>query len=91
MTYLEELQSYISDAHKDAYGFRPRGEAFWAGLQTVEAASAEADRLSATIGEQIAEEQAFELEVERKATEHFELQAAGGRFGEYEDMTDAWA
>lgn len=51
----QEILSYISDAHKDAYGFRPRG--LYAGYNLKEL-YAEADRLSDAVGEAIKEEEA---------------------------------
>jgi hypothetical protein len=66
----ESLISYISDAHKDAYGFRPRGYNYaeWSMAQL----EAEADRLSDAVthaieAEQVRENQAiadFEQSIE---------------------------
>lgn len=67
-TYLEELQSLISDMHKDAYGFRPRGEQFWSSLTTVDACRAKLEELDEAVGAVIAEDAAREA----KAVERFE-------------------
>jgi hypothetical protein len=52
LSELEQLQVVYSDAHKDAYGFRPRGAST---LTTVEQYKAELQRLSQVIAEQEAE------------------------------------
>lgn len=54
-TEREELLSYISDAHKDAYGFRPRG--IYNEL-TIEQLRVEADRLSEAVADAIREQEA---------------------------------
>ena len=60
------LISYISDAHKDAYGFRPRGENYYE--WSTEALTEEADRLSEAVTRAIEAE-----EVEKnQAVERFE-------------------
>ena len=51
-----DLFNYISDAHKDAYGFRPRGYD-WENMEVAEL-EAWADRLSDAVVEAIAEEEA---------------------------------
>ena len=48
----QDLESYISDAHKDAYGFRARYNFSDMSMAQLEA---EADRLSDAVAEQIAE------------------------------------
>ena len=60
----DELFSIYSDAHKDAYGFRPRGEHTFLELQAMSPAEiqAEFDRLSETISEQV--------DAEREAERH---------------------
>ena len=80
MTHLEELQSYISDAYKDLYHSRPRGEAFWSELQTVEACRAYADKLSAAIGE----------EIERERQAQADWDALRAEFSEFDLPADEW-
>jgi len=55
----DELMSYISDAHKDAYGFRPSSDSrsYYARMSIAEL-EAEADKLSLAVGEAIKEEDA---------------------------------
>lgn len=54
----QSLISYISDAHKDAYGFRPRGNNYdeW----SMEALEAEADRMSEAVTRAIEEDRVRE-------------------------------
>ena len=86
----QDLISYISDAHKDAYGFRPRGfnYAEWS-MADLEA---EADRLSEAVTRAI---EANELE-ENRAVEAFEQSVqntiemgAGNRVTALRWLTDA--
>lgn len=69
MTIVEELQSIISDMHKDAYGFRPRGEVFWAGLDTEIACREKLEELDIAVGAVIAED----AKREREAVIKFEI------------------
>lgn len=69
MNELEELQSIISDMHKDAYGFRPRGDDFWAQCQTVEACRVKLEDLDVAVGAVIAEDRESELLATRKFEE----------------------
>lgn len=64
----DSLISYISDAHKDAYGFRPRGYNYaeW----SMEALQEEADRMS----EAVAREIDRQAEADREAVAEFEAQ-----------------
>jgi hypothetical protein len=64
----DSLISYISDAHKDAYGFRPRGYNYegW----TLEQLQEEADRMSEAVARAIQEEQ----ERDARAVAEFEAQ-----------------
>jgi hypothetical protein len=80
LTHLQELQSYISDAYKDLYHHRPRSEAFWAGLDTVEACREMADRLSAEIGE----------EIERERQAQLDWDALRAEFPEFDLPADEW-
>ena len=58
LSELEQLATYYSDAYKDAYGFRPRGE--FGHPQTVEEYKKEMDRLGEIIHRQIKEQKADE-------------------------------
>lgn len=60
----DSLLSYISDAHKDAYGFRPRGMGY--NELSIEELEAEADRLSEAVCSAIEEEERWELEARAK-------------------------
>lgn len=60
----EELLSYISDAYKDANGFRPRGLGY--NEMSVVELEAEAEYLSKAVGEAIAEERKNELRLRAK-------------------------
>jgi hypothetical protein len=61
MKDLEMARSILSDMHKDAYGFRPRNEEFWAGLDTPEACARRAEDLEPAIRASIEEENAREV------------------------------
>ena len=71
----QNLISYISDAHKDAYGFRPRGYNYneW----TMTQLEAEADRLSDEVTQVI---------LEREFTEAREVEALEVRIADLIDM-----
>ena len=86
----QSLISYISDAHKDAYGFRPRG--FNYSEWSIADLEAEADRLSEAVTRAI---EANELE-ENRAVEAFEQSVqntidmgAGNRATALRWLTDA--
>ena len=52
----DALLTYISDAHKDAYGFRPRGNWERYSEMSIEELHAEADKLSVAVADAIEEE-----------------------------------
>lgn len=70
---LDMARSVISDMHKDAYGFRPRGEDFWSRLTTLEACDAEMDRL------QVAVDFAREEDIRREDAAIVDFEAAIAR------------
>lgn len=61
---IDSLINYISDAHKDAYGFRPRSTNYadW----SIEALQEEADRLSEAVDRAIQEDRVRENEAIEK-------------------------
>jgi hypothetical protein len=84
------LISYISDGHKDAYGFRPRGENYYE--WSTEALTEEADRISEAVTRAI---EAEEVE-QNRAVEAFEQaiqntieMGAGNRATALRWLTDA--
>ena len=64
----EQLLTYISDVHKDAYGFRPRGD--WTDWSVVEL-RAELDRLHEAAEEAYKQQQALEAENYKALHKHF--------------------
>lgn len=75
-----ELMSYISDAHKDAYGFRPRGYNFaeWSIAQLEEEADRLSDVVVATIEQDKIREQQDIEKFERNIEELIDM-GAGNR------------
>ena len=71
MDNRKALLSYISDAHKDAYGFRPGNWEYYNSL-TIEQLQAEADELSAAVCETIDRENAEKEDSAKK----FEVRVA---------------
>jgi hypothetical protein len=65
-TEREELYSYISDAHKDAYGSRPHGRWETYRAMSIEELREEADRLSAAVAVAIEEEDRARNEAETR-------------------------
>ena len=64
----EQLLQYISDEHKSAYGFRPRGD--WTDWSVVEL-RAELDRLHEAAEEAYKQQQALEAENYKALHKHF--------------------
>jgi len=58
MSERDTLLSYLSDAHKDAYGFRPTSSSWEAyNVMSLEELHAEADRLSERVADSIEEDE----------------------------------
>ena len=68
LTEREQLLTYISDVHKDAYGFRPRGS--YDNYSVVEL-KAELDRLCEIAEEDYKQQQALEAENYKALHKHF--------------------
>lgn len=62
LSELEQLATYYSDVHKDAYGSRPRGGVEAGHPSTVEEYKKELDRLGEIVSRQIKEEKAYVAE-----------------------------
>lgn len=75
ITAREELFSLYSDAHKDAYGFRPRGEHTFLRLQAM--SPAELQREFDTLSAHMEQEVEMEREMEREAAIRLRDTAAG--------------
>lgn len=71
-----DLFNYISDAHKDAYGSRPRGYD-WENM-SVEELEAWADRLSDAVADAIKEEEAWQNEARIRWNEAIGAAIAAG-------------
>lgn len=75
MPKLSEMdQSVLSDMHKDARGFRPRGAEFWAAVYRMTGAEFEAMR--AGLQAEIEESIKLELDAEARAVAVFEKRIA---------------
>ena len=86
----QSLISYISDAHKDAYGFRPRGYNYaeW----TIADLEAEADRLSEAVTRAIEAEEVEQnraVEAFEQAVQNTIAMGAGNRATALRWLTDA--